>query len=236
MLTLDTLNRLPKTMLQAADGPSQADVYQIRWREQDMVVKDYSNSPGIYQKTVCRWQLRREWLALSRLRRVPNIPRPVQYLDDKVLVMTKLDVKNDGLNEQNAGSLDRSVRLMHQAGVSHNDLHSRNLMLSSSRAYLFDFGSATFRPNSARGVKNKLNGQLYQLGCLVDRMAVAKYKMKHNQAVLREDDQRMVQLVESTRWMSRLWKRLKKRSKHRITRKDQELANLLQSNSHIHGV
>ena len=59
MLTLDTLNLLPRKMLQAVDGPGQANVYEIRWRGQGMVVKDYSRSLGIYQKTVCRWQLRR---------------------------------------------------------------------------------------------------------------------------------------------------------------------------------
>lgn len=211
MLTLDTLEILPKKMLQAADGPSQANVYEIRWGKQDMVVKDYSESPSFYQRTVCRWQLRREWFALFRLRRVPNVPRPVKYLDDKVLVMTKLDVEKDQLNHQNAASLDKKVQLMHEAGVTHNDLHSRNLMLCSARAYLFDFGSAVIRPLQVNGLKDKLNHYLYKLGCLVDRMAVAKYKMKHNQDVLGEKDKKMVELVESTRWISRLWKRIKKR-------------------------
>lgn len=217
MLTFERFSTLPKTLLQAADGPSQADVYEFFWRGQSLIAKDYSQRPSLYQRTVCRWQFRREWMALLKLRHVPHVPRAVARLDEHVLVMTKLEVAKDQLNEQNAASLEKRVSLMHQAGVTHNDLHSRNLMLDQARAYIFDFGTALFRPLHSHSkslggsVRNLARELLFRTGCFFDRMAVTKYKVKHNPMVLSSKEQPMLKLVLSTRWMSRLWHSYKRR-------------------------
>ncbi|MBD1388486.1 hypothetical protein IC617_03510 [Neiella sp. HB171785] len=213
-----------RRLIQAADGPLQADVYEVQRNNRQYILKDYSARPKLFRATICRWQLRREWFALLKLRRVKDVPKPIAFGADQLL-MSKLKQCKVGINRHNSSSLESKIDQIHQAGVCHNDLHSNNLMLNQTQAFIFDFGAATFRPQRGKGLLNKIKGKLFELSQLLDRMAVVKYKWKRDRKLLRPDEAPIVALVEKTRWLSRSWRRFKQWRKQKAVNRRAEAVN-----------
>ncbi|GGA68190.1 hypothetical protein GCM10011369_07310 [Neiella marina] len=213
-----------RRLIQAADGPLQADVYEVQRDNNKYILKDYSARPKLFRRTICRWQLRREWLALLKLRHVKHVPKPIAFGGNKLL-MSKLAQCKASINQDNSDSLETKVAQIHQAGVCHNDLHSKNLMLNQTQAFIFDFGAATFSPKDNNSLSDKVKGQLFKLCQLIDRMAVVKYKWKRDRKLLRPDEAHLVSLVEKTRWLSRCWRRFKQWHKQKSHSPNNETVN-----------
>ncbi|MBW8191476.1 phosphotransferase [Neiella marina] len=204
----NTLLSAHKTLIQAADGRSQADVYEVKQGQHSYIIKDYSARPKLFQMTICRWQLKREWLALLKLRHLSHVPKPI-FRNDNQLVMSKLPLAKNSLNQANCAALERQIRKIHQSGVCHNDLHSRNLMLDPRHAYIFDFGAASFKAPNNRTLVTAIQHKFFAVCCFVDRMSVVKYKWKRNRQLLRHDEAKFVSVIEQSRWISRAWRRFK---------------------------
>ncbi|WP_288355464.1 RIO1 family regulatory kinase/ATPase [uncultured Cycloclasticus sp.] len=128
-----------------------ANVYIAKYGDQQVVIKDFSTAP-FYLKPVVRILVKREIRALQRLQGSAHVPRLVKVIEPYGFVMEYIEGSHPS-NEswfQYEGVYTEAIDFlltMHRAGVIHNDLRRKNLILHPQRGMVFiDFGAALIRP------------------------------------------------------------------------------------------
>ena len=138
------------------------DVYRTYLDGQPAVVKDYTRYRGTPLSLLARVLVRREARMLSRLNGWKHAPAllgtigglalGMEFIPGETLSSTQM--VGSEVFEQLQQALDR----LHAAGITHNDLHGTNVVVSAGVPVLLDFTSAWRTPRWLR--RNPISRQL----------------------------------------------------------------------------
>ncbi|HEL3194807.1 TPA: kinase [Stenotrophomonas maltophilia] len=138
------------------------DVYRTCLDGREAVIKDYSRYRGTPLSLIARLMVRREARMLQRLGGWKHAPALLGTLGGLALGMefipgqtlsTAQAVGNDVFEQ-----LQHALGRLHAAGITHNDLHGTNVVVSGGVPVLLDFTSAWRAPRWLR--RNPLSRQM----------------------------------------------------------------------------
>ncbi|RRN59248.1 kinase [Pseudoxanthomonas sp. SGNA-20] len=130
------------------------DVYRTLVKGRVAVVKDYSRYRRTPLAPLARLLVRREARALGRLRGWAHAPMLLGIVGGLALAMEFVPGEPLGaqrrVSEDTFRQLRDAVAHLHANGITHNDLHPANVMVSGDRVVLLDFASALRVPRWMR--------------------------------------------------------------------------------------
>ena len=145
----DTLVGLPTSrtpLLKRGERVLEPDVYRTQINGRAAVVKDYRRYRGTVLEPVARLLVRREAKVLARLDGWRHAPALLGVIGGLALGMEY--VRGETLSSLRAAStevfdqLQSALERLHAVGITHNDLHGTNVMVSAGVPVLIDFTSA----------------------------------------------------------------------------------------------
>lgn len=165
-------------------GATEPNVVLLRQGGQPMVLKDYGAADGAFARWLGPLLIRREAQALQRLQAIQGIPRLIQRVDRRALLMAYVDARPWSRQRPAAESydlLDELVTAMHARGVAHCDLRAPSNILvdDEGRPYLVDFVARVHRGAPWNLVWNAV----FAAFCRADRNALAKLKVRYAPAL-----------------------------------------------------
>lgn len=140
----------PVQLLKRGERLLEPDVYRTEFNGRPAVFKDYRRYRGTPLSPVARLLVRREAGVLRRLQGWKHAPALLGTIGGLALGMEF--VPGDTLSSvQHAGQevfdqLQHALSRLHAAGITHNDLHGTNVVVSAGVPVLLDFTSAWRTP------------------------------------------------------------------------------------------
>ena len=140
----------PVQLLKRGERLLEPDVYRTEFNGRPAVFKDYRRYRGTPLSPVARLLVRREAGVLRRLQGWKHAPALLGTIGGLALGMEF--IPGDTLSSvQHAGQevfdqLQYALSRLHAAGITHNDLHGTNVVVSAGVPVLLDFTSAWRTP------------------------------------------------------------------------------------------
>ncbi|MGE8223700.1 MAG: RIO1 family regulatory kinase/ATPase, partial [Stenotrophomonas sp.] len=138
------------------------DVYRTCLDGRPAVVKDYSRYRGTPVSPIARLMVRREARMLERLGGWKHAPALLGTLGGLALGMEFIPGQTlstaQAVGNEVFEQLQHALSRLHAAGITHNDLHGTNVVVSAGVPVLLDFTSAWRVPRWLR--RNPLSRQL----------------------------------------------------------------------------
>jgi len=145
--------RLPATakLLKRGERVLEPDVYVTPYEGRPVVVKDYRRYAGTPMALLARLLVWREARMLKHLQGWRHAPMLLGTAGGLLLGMEFISGTALGGETMDAGKavfrqLRALIAQLHAAGITHNDLHSSNLMVSGGTLVLLDYASAMRLP------------------------------------------------------------------------------------------
>ena len=172
-------------------GGTRPDVLAVNHFDRTVVLKDHNSSDRWFSRLIGPLLCYREVKALSQLAGVRGIPRLIEKVNRRALLMEHLDVVQlkhiefDIDWSEFFGQLTDLIEQMHQQGVAHCDLRSPGNILVDieGQPYLVDFVACVFRGQRwnfiSRWIFVKFQG--------ADRGAILKLKQRFAAELLDEE-------------------------------------------------
>ncbi|RYX81574.1 hypothetical protein EON83_23285 [bacterium] len=215
--------------LHVARNSTKANVYLVEWPPQSghkVAFKDGSNRALWFSFFVGRYQMRREWKAMSALQGMEGVPCPYFRAGADAFGMewfqgqSLLHFAPGELPAAAVEQLEAVMNEMHSHSVTHGDLHRDNILFdpASGRVCLIDWAtSCVFRPKR-RGFK----AWMWREWQALDRRALAKIKARYTPDLLREEELSLLEnggtpLSRAVRRVGSLFKRRKRTRKEAPT-------------------
>lgn len=180
-----------------------------------VVVKDFSHSPWILRGTLCRVFLNREIRALKRLQGIKGIPQYLGRYGNNGFVMelvkgnhpTKKHFKHSKyLTDQLYVLLEN----IHGAGVTHNDVRMKNIIVNDSKQlFMIDY-AASFIVGDPFDFSYYLKLPLYKLLKFIDESRVAEFKQLHDAYYISPQRNVLFRIVKKMHIIVDAWKYLLK--------------------------
>jgi len=164
-------------LIHAANSETQANIWLVKYNNQEYILRDYSGKRWWFHRILCRWAISRELLAFKKLQGVRGIPQFIKSLSsDQYLIeyipSTPLAKFGSGLDSSFFEQLKWIVCEMHQRGVAHGDLRKTNILVTPDHSpYVIDFTTACWD----HPFFFKL---LFKYFCYLDFRRIAKAKWK----------------------------------------------------------
>lgn len=201
-----------KKLLKRGERLLEPDVYCTELGGRPAVVKDYRRYHGTPLSPLARLLVRREARVLRRLQGWKHAPALLGTLGGLALGMEfipgdTLSSSVQGVSNEVFDQLQQALTRLHSAGITHNDLHGTNVMVSAGVPVLLDFTSAWRSPRWLR------NGPISRQLRRSDMKNLVK--MRQRLTGHRPSPEQAAQLAEPgwVRAIRRAWKRLYKRIK-----------------------
>lgn len=142
-------------LLKRGERLLEPDVYRTELGGRPAVVKDYRRYRGTPLSPVARLLVRREARVLRRLKGWKHAPALLGTVGGLALGMEfipgdTLTASVQGVNHEVFDQLQTALTRLHSAGITHNDLHGTNVMVSAGVPVLLDFTSAWRSPRWLR--------------------------------------------------------------------------------------
>jgi tRNA A-37 threonylcarbamoyl transferase component Bud32 len=191
----------------------QANVYLINHGDQKIVIKDFSDAPCMVRCTFCRFAINREIRSMQQLQPLHITPRYLGKVGDYTYAMEYIEGENFKFKKhvnsfQFLMNLQQAVSSMHDAGVAHNDLHGKNIIISSDgKFYFIDFASAFFR-SAKNGMVSKLKNKIFNLCALIDSAKISVLIQKYDASYLTPLDNKTLIIKKYISQITHLWKKL----------------------------
>ena len=152
----------PAELLKRGERLLEPDVYRTCLNGQPAVVKDYTRYRGTPLSPVARLLVRREARILQRLAGWKHAPALLGTIGGLALGMEFIPGQTLSA-AQSVGievfeQLQMALSRLHAAGITHNDLHGTNVVVSGGVPVLLDFTSAWRTPRWLR--RNPISRQL----------------------------------------------------------------------------
>lgn len=204
----------------------QANLYVINHGDQKIVIKDFSGAPALVRCTFCRFILRREIIALEKLKSLSITPRYLGKVGDYAYAMEYIEGENFKFSKHVKNidfliAMRDAVNSMHDAGVVHNDLHGKNIIVSTNgQLYFIDFASAFFR-SQHDGLLGKIKNKVFDFFVLGDDSKISLLIKRYDPSSLTLTDNKMLTIKKFISCMTRVWKKfinepfLRKRTWHK---------------------
>ena len=201
-----------KKVLQKAHSSLKSNVYLAAVDDELVVVKDYSKSTLLLRETLCLLMRKREIRTLNKLSDIRGIPAfcgelgpyayKIEYIEGTSPSRETLGT-NSGLLRQ----LQSIIERMHQAGVTHNDTRTNNLIYATSgQLYLIDFGAVFYRPQGT-GLLSRPGLWLFNYLTRTDHSKVARLKEKYCPEELSPEDLKLIKKTRFARKITKFWKK-----------------------------
>lgn len=149
-------------LLKRGERLLEPDVYRTCMDGQPAVVKDYSRYRGTLLAPLARLLVRHEARILLRLSGWKHAPALLGTLGGLALGMEFIPGETLSTAQMVTGEvfeeLQQALDRLHSAGITHNDLHGTNVMVSATGPVLLDFTSAWRTPRWLR--RNPISRQL----------------------------------------------------------------------------
>lgn len=191
----------------------QANVYLVHHGDQKIVVKDFGRTPWLIRHTLCAFVIKREIRALQILQHSGITPRHLATLSDHAYAMEYLEGENLQFKKhiQKMGdilALEAAVKLMHSLGVTHNDLHGKNIIVDKQgHFYFIDFASS-FVSASVASAPTWFNQKLFNVFKIIDCSKIAKIKQKFDPLTMTQADNHYLIVKRITSFFTQLWKKM----------------------------
>lgn len=165
-----------KTLLNAGQQvrpshPKAPDIWRVSWQGEELLLKSYHHSPALYQNTVGRLAIAREWDALSRLASSRTAPAPKWRLSASSMVMQWVEgiplesLTTQGLDcEKLLSAAQTLLKTLSDNQLAHADLGhdfwgrmgrpSNLLWTDDGRLVAIDFAGSVPLQRGPRPVKN----------------------------------------------------------------------------------
>jgi len=142
-------------LLKRGERLLEPDVYRTELDGRPAVVKDYRRYQGTPLSPVARLLVRREAKVLKRLQGWKHAPALLGTLGGLALGMEfipgdTLSAGVQGVSQEVFDQLQSALARLHAAGITHNDLHGTNVVVSAGVPVLLDFTSALRAPRWLR--------------------------------------------------------------------------------------
>ena len=142
-------------LLKRGERLLEPDVYRTELDGRPAVVKDYRRYQGTPLSPVARLLVRREARVLKRLQGWKHAPALLGTLGGLALGMEfipgdTLSAGVQGVSQEVFDQLQNALVRLHAAGITHNDLHGTNVVVSAGVPVLLDFTSALRAPRWLR--------------------------------------------------------------------------------------
>ncbi|WP_313255190.1 RIO1 family regulatory kinase/ATPase [Stenotrophomonas sp.] len=142
-------------LLKRGERLLEPDVYRTELDGRPAVVKDYRRYRGTPLAPVARLLVRREARVLERLKGWKHAPALLGTLGGLALGMEfipgdTLSAGVQGVTQEVFDQLQSALGRLHAAGITHNDLHGTNVVVSAGVPVLLDFTSAWRSPRWLR--------------------------------------------------------------------------------------
>lgn len=150
----DTAVSAPVHLLKRGERLLEPDVYRTEFNGRPAVFKDYRRYRGTLLSPVARLLVRREAGVLRRLQGWKHAPALLGTIGGLALGMefipgTTLSALQ-GAGQEVFDQLQHALSRLHAAGITHNDLHGTNIVVSAGVPVLLDFTSAWRTPHWLR--------------------------------------------------------------------------------------
>jgi tRNA A-37 threonylcarbamoyl transferase component Bud32 len=153
---------VPAELLKRGERLLEPDVYRTCLNGQQAVVKDYTRYRGTPLSPVARLLVRREARILQRLSGWKHAPALLGTIGGLALGMEFIPGQTlsaaQSVGAEVFEQLQYALTRLHAAGITHNDLHGTNVVVSAGVPVLLDFTSAWRVPRWLR--RNPLSRQL----------------------------------------------------------------------------
>ena len=140
----------PATLLKRGERLLEPDVYRACFNGQQAVVKDYTRYRGTPLSPLARLLVRREARILQRLSGWKHAPALLGTIGGLALGMEYIPGQTlsaaQSVGVEVFEQLQYALTRLHAAGITHNDLHGTNVMVSGGVPVLVDFTSAWRSP------------------------------------------------------------------------------------------
>lgn len=138
-------------LLKRGERLLEPDVYRTRLDGRPAVVKDYRRYRGTLLSPIARLLVRHEAKVLRRLHGWKHAPALLGTLGGLALGMEfipgdTLSAGVQGVSQEIFDQLQNALARLHAAGITHNDLHGTNVVVSAGVPVLLDFTSAWRSP------------------------------------------------------------------------------------------
>ncbi len=142
-------------LLKRGERLLEPDVYRTELDGRPAVVKDYRRYRGTPLSPVARLLVHREARVLKRLQGWKHAPALLGTLGGLALGMEfipgdTLSAGVQGVSQEVFDQLQNTLARLHAAGITHNDLHGTNVVVSAGVPVLLDFTSALRAPRWLR--------------------------------------------------------------------------------------
>ena len=142
-------------LLKRGERLLEPDVYRTELDGRPAVIKDYRRYRGTPLSPVARLLVRREARVLKRLQGWRHAPALLGSLGGLALGMEyipgdTLSAGVQGVSQEVFDQLQNALARLHAAGITHNDLHGTNVVVSAGVPVLLDFTSALRSPRWLR--------------------------------------------------------------------------------------
>ncbi|MFT3763873.1 MAG: RIO1 family regulatory kinase/ATPase [Pseudoxanthomonas sp.] len=146
-------------LLKRGERVLEPDVYVAPHGGQPVVVKDYRRYRGTPLALAARWLVRHEAGILRRLRGWRHAPALVgmgalalgmEFIPGATLSEIGLNDSAGAVGQEVFDQLQAALRKLHAEGITHNDLHGTNVVVSAGVPVLIDFTSAWRAPRLLR--------------------------------------------------------------------------------------
>jgi len=209
-------------MLQDCSSSLKASVYIERCQPNDrkVIVKDFSHSPLFLRKTLCRLFLNREIKALKRLKNVDGIPRLLGPYGQDGFVMELIEglhpTKEQFRQSETLDSkLQNLLRGMHKAGVTHNDVRMKNIIISDNdELFMIDY-AASFIVGDKSSLFYYLKLPIYHFLKLIDESKIVDFTVDNNDYSVSSKDRKIFRLLRKMHVVVDAWKLLLKIARKR---------------------
>ncbi len=212
--------------LHEARNATKARVGLVEWPPQSgerVVVKDGSARASWFRVSIGRYQLAREWKALSFLNGMNGVPRPLFRAGADVFGIERcpgeslLRFASGELPISAVEAFEKLIEELHARGVTHGDLHRDNILFDAAtgQIWLIDWATSCVYGLVRRGWK----AWLWREWNALDNRAVAKIKARYAPELLRPDEHILLDgggtpLSRVVRSVGSLFKRRKGREPH----------------------
>ncbi len=204
-------------MLQDCSSSLKASVYieQCEPDGREVIVKDFSHSPLILRKTLCRLFLNREIKALQRLKNVDGIPRLLGRYGEDGFVMELINGQHPSRQQfRDSEILDTKLQKllndMHQAGVTHNDVRMKNIIISdNNELFMIDYAAA-FIVGDKSDFLYYLKLPIYHFLKLIDESKIVDFTIANDDYSANSKDRKIFRVLRKLHIVVDSWKFLLK--------------------------
>ena len=185
-------------LLARGNSFTQADIYELHYNENPVILKDFFKRPWIIRASIGRFFVYREIKALKKLATISNVPAYLGMVDKYAFMMEK--VKGSRLPRKNTAppsieflsSLQNLINKIHSNGVSHNDLRRTNIFIGpNDKPYLIDFATVVFKSDST-GISGMVKNAIFSRCTQADRLKFLKLKHQYYSCLVTDEEQLML--------------------------------------------